>query len=69
MSISIDAEKHEVLVNPNTNKIEAFSEANKDRFIITLAHDELEQIKKAELKSDSLINARMWLLLGCEIVQ
>ncbi|MDO6436274.1 tyrosine-type recombinase/integrase [Cyclobacterium sp. 1_MG-2023] len=68
-SISIDAEKHGVSVNPFVNKIEAFSEANEDRYIITLTFGELDQIKNTNLKREALINARKWLLLGCEIGQ
>ena len=68
-SISIDAEKHGVSVNPFVNKIEAFSEANEDRYIITLTFGELDQIRNADLKREALINARKWLLLGCEIGQ
>lgn len=68
-SISIDAEKHENSVNPYVHKIEVFSEANEDRFIITLTFKELDEIKKVNLKREALINARKWLLLGCEIGQ
>lgn len=68
-SISIDAEKHGNAVNPYVHKIEVFSEPNEDRFIITLTFQELDQIRKTELKREALINARKWLLLGCEIGQ
>jgi len=36
---------------------------------IYLTPKELEQIKKVELQSEALINARKWLLLGCNIGQ
>lgn len=68
-SIAIDAERSGVAVNPFVHQIEAFSEANEDRHIITLSFQELEEIRKAALKREALINARKWLLLGCEIGQ
>jgi integrase len=68
-SISKDAEKMSVAVHPNALKIETFTEDNDDRYIITLSFGELEQIEKAELQREALINARKWLLLGCELGQ
>ncbi|MDG1276914.1 MAG: phage integrase SAM-like domain-containing protein [Algoriphagus sp.] len=68
-SVSKDAEKLGVAIHPNALKIEAFTESNEDRYIVTLSFDELNRIEKAELTRDALINARMWLLLGCELGQ
>ncbi|MGM0944911.1 MAG: tyrosine-type recombinase/integrase [Bacteroidota bacterium] len=68
-SISKDAEKLGVVVHPNAIKIESFTEANEDRYIVTLSPDELKQIEEAELTREALINARKWLLLGCELGQ
>lgn len=68
-SVSKDAEKMGVTVHPNALKIEAFTEANEDRYIITLSFEELDQIEKAELTREALVNARKWLLLGCELGQ
>lgn len=68
-SISNDAEKMGVPVHPNAMRIETFTEANEDRYIVTLTPEELKQIEEAELKREALINARKWLLLGCELGQ
>jgi integrase len=68
-SVSKDAEKMGVVVHPNALKIESFIEANEDRYIVTLTQDELKRIEEAELKREALINARKWLLLGCELGQ
>ncbi|ERM80184.1 hypothetical protein P872_14330 [Rhodonellum psychrophilum GCM71 = DSM 17998] len=68
-SISRDAEKLGVTIHTNALKIETFTESNEDRYIVTLSFNELDQIEKAELKREALINARKWLLLGCEIGQ
>lgn len=68
-SVSKDAEKQGVTVHPNALKIEAFNESNEDRNIVTLSFAELEQIAKSDLTREALINARKWLLLGCELGQ
>lgn len=68
-SVAKDAEKLGVTVHPNAMKIESFTEANEDRYIVTLSQDELKRIEEAELKREALVNARKWLLLGCELGQ
>ena len=68
-SVSKDAEKLGVTIHPNSLKIESFTESNEDRYIVTLSFDELDLIEKVELKRAALINARKWLLLGCELGQ
>jgi integrase len=68
-SVSKDAEKLGVTIHLNALKIEAFTESNEDRYIVTLSFDELQLIEKAELTRAALINARKWLLLGCELGQ
>lgn len=68
-SVSKDAEKLGVTIHLNALKIESFTEPNEDRYIVTLSFDELDRIEKAELKREALINARKWLLLGCEFGQ
>lgn len=64
-----DAESMEIKVNPYAKNIQGFKERNEDRYIITLSFEELKLIKNAELNREALINARKWLLLGCEIGQ
>lgn len=68
-SISKDAEKFGITVHPNALKIESFVESNEDRFIVTLSFEELDLIEKTDLTREALINARKWLLLGCELGQ
>jgi len=68
-TVCLDAAKLDIPTNPYVNKISGFSENDKDRFIQTLSFDELEQIKNANITTAELINARNWLLLGCEIGQ
>lgn len=68
-SVSKDVDKMGVSVNSYAFKIEAFSESNDDRNIVTLSFKELDQIEKTHLEREALINARKWLLLGCELGQ
>ncbi len=68
-TVCLDAAKLEIPTNPFVNMISSFSENDKDRFIQTLSFDELEQIQNADITKPELINARNWLLLGCEIGQ
>jgi integrase len=90
-TVCIDAEKHEIKINPYSKVIQHFRESDKDRYIQTLSFDELEQIKNADftdfeqlkefkianpkltknlsLTTETLNNARNWILLGCEIGQ
>ena len=68
-TVCIDAYKMGKTVNPYVDNIERFSESKEDRTIVTLSFDELEQIKNTTLTRQALINARKWLLIGCEIGQ
>lgn len=68
-TVCLDAEKLEIPINPQIKFIESFSESDQDRYIVTLSFEELEKIKKAEIKNKSFDNARKWLLIGCEIGQ
>jgi integrase len=49
--------------------MESFSESDENRHIVTLSNEELEKIWKTEMPSSYLVNAKKWLLLGCEIGQ
>ncbi|PHR42487.1 MAG: integrase [Fluviicola sp.] len=64
-----DARKAGKKVHPDALNIESFTESNEDRHIVTLSFDEIERIKKTDLSSAALINARKWLVLGCELGQ
>lgn len=68
-AVCTDAEKIEIKVNPYCKFIEGFRENDEDRHIVTLSFDELEQIKNIDLEREALVNARKWLLIGCEIGQ
>jgi len=68
-TIALDAQKHDISINPYISKIESFSESNEDRHIVTLSIAELDKIERANITTEALINARKWLLLGCEIGQ
>lgn len=68
-TVGIDAQKRGIKTNDFINKIESFKENKEDKHIITLSFKELEIIRTKEIKKESLINARKWLLLGCEIGQ
>ncbi|MCM8568879.1 site-specific integrase [Gramella jeungdoensis] len=68
-TVALDAKSMDIDCNPYVNKIESFRERNQDRYIVTLSFEELEKIRKADLENEALINARKWLLIGCEIGQ
>ena len=64
-----DARKSGIEVNPFAEEIRGFSETKKERSIVTLSFEELDQIISTPLQRQSLINARKWLILGCELGQ
>lgn len=68
-TVCLDAEKLEIPINNQIKFIESFSENAEDRLIVTLSIHEIEQIRTAELENKAYINARKWLLLGCQIGQ
>ena len=68
-TISIEAEKKDIQVNPFAKQIIIFSESDEDRFIQTLSFEELDTIRTADIKGEAHNNARKWLLIGCEIGQ
>jgi integrase len=69
-TVCLDAEKDNIPVNNYVKNIQVFSESNEDRFIVTLSFAELEQIRTCkDIKTPGLINARDWMLIGCEIGQ
>lgn len=68
-TVCLDAEKNDIPTNPFINQIQGFSENDEDRYIQTLSFDELEQIRSAEITKPELLNARKYILIGCEIGQ
>lgn len=68
-TVCLEAENKGIQVNSYAKQITIVSESEEDRYIQTLSFTELDEIRKAEIKSEALINARKWLLIGCEIGQ
>lgn len=68
-TICIDAQKLGIPTNDYVNQIQGFSEDNDERYIQTLSFVELENIRTAKITKPYLLNARKWLLIGCEIGQ
>jgi integrase len=68
-AVSRDAARLDIPTHPFASKIESFFEQDEDRHIVTLSPEELQKIKKADMPSPYLENAKKWLLLGCEIGQ
>jgi integrase len=68
-TVCIEAEKKGIQVNSYAKQITIATESEEDRYIQTLSFSELDEIRKAEIKSEAYQNARKWLLIGCEIGQ
>jgi integrase len=68
-TVCIEAENKGIQVNSYAKQITIASECDEDRYIQTLSFDELDTIRKADIKSAAHQNARKWLLIGCEIGQ
>ncbi|MEO8236085.1 MAG: phage integrase SAM-like domain-containing protein [Flavobacterium sp.] len=68
-TICRDAGKNDIEISTQVKNIQGISESREPEDIITLNEDEQEDIKKAELFREALINARKFLLLGCLIGQ
>jgi integrase len=67
-AVCADAEKDNIPVNSFAKNIDVFSEGNDDRYIVTLSRNELAQIRICkDIETPGLINARNWLLIGCEV--
>lgn len=68
-TVCTDAERLGIPVHPFARNIQSFTEANEDRYIITLSFEEQRLIREAKMPNNSLENARKWLLIGCELGQ
>lgn len=66
-TVCFEAESLGLKVSPQLRKIK--SRKYNNNFIVYLTPNDLIKIKKAEISSPSLQNARKWLLLGCYIGQ
>lgn len=68
-TICLDAQKMGIPTNDYVTQIQGFSEDNDERYIHTLSFVELEKIRTAEITKPYLLNARKWILIGCQIGQ
>lgn len=68
-TICFDAFKNDIETSTQLKNIKSVSESKAPEQIITLSEQEQEKIKEATLFREALINARKWLLLGCQIGQ
>jgi integrase len=68
-TVCFDADRLLIPVNRYVYHIYGFRENNLERKIITLTHDELLKIQKADMPNEKLENAKKWLILGCEVGQ
>ena len=68
-TVCIEAENKGIQVNSYAKQMTVATESDEDRYIQTLSFSELDEIRKADIKSDAYQNARKWLLIGCEIGQ
>lgn len=68
-TICNNANKEGYIINEKYIHITGYEESKDDRFIVTLSFDELKKIKDKHFEQPHLINAKNWLLIGCEIGQ
>lgn len=68
-TICLDATEYGIDVNNYATKIQSFKEDENDRYIVTYSFDEIEIIRNTEMTTESLENARKWMILGFEIGQ
>lgn len=66
-TVCADAEIHGLTISPQLKKVKGGK--TKNEYILYLSPEELKQIEKTTLESQSLLNARKWLLLGCNLGQ
>lgn len=68
-TICIDASKNDIETSVQIKNIKGVSETKEPEDIVFLSDQEQDTIKKTILLREALINARKWLLLGCQIGQ
>lgn len=68
-TMCFDAIKNNIETSSNFKDVKGISEKKESEQIIILTEAEQDKIKNATLLREALINARKWLLLGCEIGQ
>ncbi|MDX1751932.1 MAG: phage integrase SAM-like domain-containing protein [Salinimicrobium sediminis] len=66
-TVCADAETQGLTISPQLKKIKGGK--TKNEYIIYLSPEELKKIEETPLTSQSLINVRKWLLLGCNLGQ
>ena len=68
-TVCIDAFKNDIETSTQVKNFRGISESKDSQDVIVLSEAEQDEIKKAVLTREALINARKWLLLGCLIGQ
>ena len=68
-TICRDAFKNDIEISTQVKNIKSISESKEPENVVFLTEEEQEEIKRASLSREALINARKWLLLGCLIGQ
>lgn len=68
-TISIDAQKNDLVVTPYSISIKSFRESDQNRHIQTLSFEEIEKIYNCEMPSKHLDEVKKWILIGCYIGQ
>lgn len=68
-TICFDAFKNDIETSTQLKNVKSITETKAPEQIIYLTEQEQEQIKDAPIIREALINARKWLLLGCQIGQ
>ena len=68
-TICLDASKNDIETSTQIRNFKGVSETREAEDIITLNEQEQNEIKKAKITREALLNARKWLLLGCLIGQ
>jgi integrase-like protein/Arm domain-containing DNA-binding protein len=67
--IAEESERKGISVHPQARLIESFTDNDEERCIVTMSTKELDLITNHHLEREALINARQWLLIGCELGQ
>lgn len=64
-----DAEKRGLETSPQLKRISSFTKSTDSEDVIILTPEEQETIAETSLEREALVNARKWLLLGCQLGQ
>lgn len=59
-------EKEIIKISRTLRTFKMFKNIDKDKIVITLNYDEIDQIEKLEMKNEKLLDAKKAILIGCE---